>query len=68
MSARAPIQPPPFVTYAPTRIAGDWRMHATVGHLRNSLRQNQVEIIFRLLADGTWRIIPESDVWKDGFA
>jgi hypothetical protein len=65
----AEIVPPAYVTYAPHRIAGTWRMHETVGHLRNSLSQNgrQIVAVFRINPDGTWDRFGPSEAFKDDF-
>lgn len=60
---------PEFITYAPSRIAGAWRMHETVGHLRNAIANNRggVKRVMRLRSDGTWILLTVDEVMKDGF-
>lgn len=64
------IVPPPFITYAPDRMAGTWRMHETVGHLRNSIRNSRgcVRKCFRLNADGTWTEFDPDDAFREDFS
>lgn len=63
------IDKPLFITYAPNRIAGKWRMHETVGHLRNSVRNNgnYVEAVYVLHPDGIWEWEHPDSVFSDYF-
>ncbi|MFE9381762.1 hypothetical protein ACFYMO_00775 [Streptomyces sp. NPDC007025] len=42
-------------------------MHETVGHLRNSVRLNDVQAVIRLNEDGTWTEFGPAAVWQEGF-
>lgn len=64
------IELPKYITYAPNRIAGTWRMHVTVGHLRNAIRNNggAVHAAFRINPDGTWEQFTPAEVFGEDFS